>query len=783
MKDIQDTIYCSLDIETSGFDPLKNEILEVGLVFFTIDAARAKIRIIEEWTRVFKPKGEVPPQILTLTGITLAELETATDFADSKEELAEKLATAVIVGHNVQFDIKFLQGNGIVFSGKVIDTLDLVQFILPTHHSYNLENLSNLFAVEHKNAHRALADAKASLEVFENMMGVFSSMPAPVREQVSKLAHTQNFEYAHLLDMTWTGTSSVRKTIHTGHKPVAFNFNAEPGYVYDIPAGFDCLVSAATSLSVQKRKSILVVPKSAQVMQLWSRGVVTPVFSPQNVFDSKKFHEFLNRETLSADEAKFAMKVLVWQHTHWQAACVLDLNLSFFGGQFKQSITADKIPEPKSSGVLCCDFETFQYLAEQGLCKGRFPAVVGMNDFEQFVSTSLGVKVSWSYITYLLKSYYNPDLGTGNQKFADLVTEGLTRSDLFFGLVHALLASEGQIFEYKRINADSFQSENFQKIQMAAAHFIVEIRKYANELESTELVRYADNLEKFFLPDANTVQWVELAENRCILFSSPLSITASVHSLLENFKTATFIDGVHNPKLTEYLIERLGLSSFIFESLSGKPSIGPKQGDLLGLIAHKLGVGKRHTVRCHLRSQPLLGEELHAILQDSNLPAAVLLQSVSQVRDFQDAFHKSLKNKAFVLTQNGSGGSNKIFHNFSIHPDSLLLATGKFILKHQVGSTNVSPVEHLTVQTLVIGTLPFENFRHPYEEAVTAQLQNAFEEYSLPKAVYNLHVLLDFFYSPELSEVYICDSKLAKAYATTFIDYLHRVPGLEIVLE
>ncbi|MBO8891550.1 3'-5' exonuclease, partial [Staphylococcus aureus] len=78
--------------------------------------------IADEWTKVFKPKGEVPPQILALTGITLDELAAAQDFEIYREELKAKLKDAVIVGHNVQFDIKFLEGLGIEFSGQVIDT-------------------------------------------------------------------------------------------------------------------------------------------------------------------------------------------------------------------------------------------------------------------------------------------------------------------------------------------------------------------------------------------------------------------------------------------------------------------------------------------------------------------------------------------------------------------------------------------------------------------------------------------------------------------------------------
>ena len=133
--DMDNQIYCSLDIETTGFDPLKEEILEVGFVFFKL--GKKKIELLEEWTQVFKPGKAVTPQILALTGITEKEIERAPKFSEHRDFIQKKLGDAIIVGHNITFDTKFLEGFGIKFSGPTIDTLDLAQWLLPTHHSYN----------------------------------------------------------------------------------------------------------------------------------------------------------------------------------------------------------------------------------------------------------------------------------------------------------------------------------------------------------------------------------------------------------------------------------------------------------------------------------------------------------------------------------------------------------------------------------------------------------------------------------------------------------------------
>jgi DNA polymerase III epsilon subunit-like protein len=134
------TRYCSIDLELTGFDPLRDEILEVGFVFFTLGTAGVQIE--SEWSQVFKPHSEVHPKILGLTGITSEELQKAPAFSEFQIFLQQQLGDAILVGHNIVLDVRFLEAFGITLSGSTIDTLDLVQWMLPTHHSYNLENPS-----------------------------------------------------------------------------------------------------------------------------------------------------------------------------------------------------------------------------------------------------------------------------------------------------------------------------------------------------------------------------------------------------------------------------------------------------------------------------------------------------------------------------------------------------------------------------------------------------------------------------------------------------------------
>ena len=121
--------------------------------------------------------------------------------------------------------------------------------------------------------------------------------------------------------------------------------------------------------------------------------------------------------------------------------------------------------------------------------------------------------------------------------------------------------------------------------------------------------------------------------------------------------------------------------------------------------------------------------------------------------------------------------------NFSIYENSVLLVTDKFLLKAMQNTQTLEPVEKLEVKTLVLCRLPFELFTHPYQEAVAKLFENPFEQYSLPRAVYNLHCLLRLFNTSKLEQVYICDSKLSKPYAKAFKEYLLSLQHYELAAE
>lgn len=762
-------IYCSLDIETSGFDPLKNEVLEVGLAFF--NATDDGLKITKEYTKVFKPKGEVPSNILGLTGITQEELDKAKPFEKYKEELQENLKDAVIVGHNVIFDIKFLESLGIEFSGEIIDTLDLVQFILPTHHSYNLENIMHTFGIEHKEAHRALPDSKASVRVLERMLQIYCGFPEKLRQEITKLLKPYAVIYKPLLDLKLQPKILEYLASAPPIKSKEKSVKLQTGILYNLPLGRNFISELGEICYNQKQKILLVVPRQEQAVALWKKKIVYPVFGTEHQFSEKKFKAFCKKSDLSADELKFLLKVLVWKYTNWQNEYISDLNLSFFGGQYRDNISGGIRAVPATSGVVCCDHETFLKFSSKSPFKARLAVIVGLSDFESAISNTMGTKVSWSHILYILRSVYNPEINSGNNKHKKLIEDLLIASDLFFGLTHALLHTQSTNFQYCKITPALTDSDSYKKISSAAESYADKLHKANEVLALEEITKFTAKLKTFFEEDTNAIKWIELADKRCVFFSSPLEIEGLVKKALAPYDQVCFVDSLGLNILQLYFQKRLGLGHFKAQEVStGSLPLSGRQIDLFSPPKNKVGIS------CSVGAKVISSRELSDLLSTHALPTAVLFGSALQVKQFYEERYRELQSQAFILAQNNTGGGNRLFRNFSIHDNSLLIATDKFILKYLQGASK--PVEHLPVKTLILTHLPFEQFTHPYQETLSEQFENPFINFSLPKAVYNFHCLLDFFFTEQLENVYIFDPKLAKDYAKVFRDYLSLLPGV-----
>src|SRR5690606_30382277 len=93
----------AIDIETTGLDPTKDAIIEIGAVRFN------ERRIEAEWSTLIQPGRRIPPFITQLTGITDQMVLKAPPIHAVIDELAAFAGNCPVLGHNVRFDLAFLR--------------------------------------------------------------------------------------------------------------------------------------------------------------------------------------------------------------------------------------------------------------------------------------------------------------------------------------------------------------------------------------------------------------------------------------------------------------------------------------------------------------------------------------------------------------------------------------------------------------------------------------------------------------------------------------------------
>ena len=155
-----------LDLETTGLDTVRHEIIEVGAIRVSVDSdSHATFQAL------VKPEKKIPKRITELTGITQ-------DMVDREgESLADVLAAFIefasdlpLVTFNADFDLGFLQNaasrHGLVIANRYTCALKMARRAWPGLPSYRLKDLAEMGNLSAEDTHRALGDCKRAALVF-----------------------------------------------------------------------------------------------------------------------------------------------------------------------------------------------------------------------------------------------------------------------------------------------------------------------------------------------------------------------------------------------------------------------------------------------------------------------------------------------------------------------------------------------------------------------------------------------------------------------------------------
>ena len=162
---LHDATFCVLDFETTGGNASTDAITEIGAV---------KVRggeVLGSFQTMVNPGRGIPPKVTVVTGITQMMVTNAPSINAVLPTFLDFIGGAVIVGHNVRFDVAFLHAavrrwGGPMMGNQKLDTLALARRLLADEMpKFSLGELARRLRLPHQPSHRALEDAWATVDL------------------------------------------------------------------------------------------------------------------------------------------------------------------------------------------------------------------------------------------------------------------------------------------------------------------------------------------------------------------------------------------------------------------------------------------------------------------------------------------------------------------------------------------------------------------------------------------------------------------------------------------
>ena len=188
-KSVEDTVFAALDFETTGLNPLRDRVVEIGLLRFDIKQEKEAFDIL------VNPEIVIPSTAVSISGITNEMVKDQDTIKIHLDTILKLLANTVVIAHNINFDLSFLAAEvkraGLTLPDIYgIDTQSFSKQVFPGQPSYSLQNLAAAMGFETGNAHRALDDARTCRSLFLNCLGKIPDFQNRTISEVIKTSKT-----------------------------------------------------------------------------------------------------------------------------------------------------------------------------------------------------------------------------------------------------------------------------------------------------------------------------------------------------------------------------------------------------------------------------------------------------------------------------------------------------------------------------------------------------------------------------------------------------------------
>lgn len=348
--------YTILDLETTGLTPeFGDKIIEVAVMSILIEGQQMSIK--KTFESLINPEQPLEDHITMITGITNKDLEEAPTWNDILPQLTSYFHDTVIVGHNIVFDINFLNHNGYQFDlSHTIDTLHLASLFEPSGISLSLESLANRYNIEHK-SHRAMGDVEATKQLFELYWQKLQHIEPPVSHVISFVLEKSHWMGKNLFPSPPPNRKNIAELLSRVYRARPQQKNPLPTHQQ---LNKDHLYSSDTTLLTllqeqfeRKEKAFIILPsfstnvyssllacfryahtigekiiyvyqgtqpETEEAVDLINKDYPLSLLffkDPNTIISTSRFSQWIvSQQSFSLDETVFAIKILLWiQHT------------------------------------------------------------------------------------------------------------------------------------------------------------------------------------------------------------------------------------------------------------------------------------------------------------------------------------------------------------------------------------------------------------------------------------------------------------------------------------
>ena len=217
-----DADYVVFDLETTGFSPETNRIIEIGAVKVQNG------KIVDKFSTFVNPQVPIPFRIEQLTLINDSMVIDAPVIADILPEFMKFCEGCVMVAHNADFDMSFIKKNcqrlDIPCKPTIVDTVALARVLLPNLNRFKLDTVAKALGVSLENHHRAVDDAGCTAEIFVKFIEMLRERGMSTLDEVNAMgtSSVQNVQkmptyHAIILATCDQGRTNLYKLISLAH--------------------------------------------------------------------------------------------------------------------------------------------------------------------------------------------------------------------------------------------------------------------------------------------------------------------------------------------------------------------------------------------------------------------------------------------------------------------------------------------------------------------------------------------------------------------------------------